>query len=60
MGILVFFFFLVEALTVCFPTSWDLDVVLRDLMSTFYESIRDRDFRTLTKVLFLVALATVT
>ena len=41
-----------------FP-SWDLDVVLRHLMSSAYKPLQSQSLRTLTKkVLFLVALAT--
>ena len=41
------------------PSSWDLDKVLRHLMSSTYEPLESQGLRTLTKkVLFLVALAT--
>ena len=40
------------------PPSWDLDKVLRHLMSSAYEPLESQGLRTLTKkVLFLVALA---
>ena len=41
-----------------FP-AWDLDVVLKHLMSSAYEPLEQQDLRTITKkALFLVALAT--
>ena len=41
------------------PPAWDLDLVLKDLMSSKYEPLESKDLRTLTKkALFLTALAT--
>ena len=41
------------------PPAWNLDIVLRHLMSSAYEPLQSQSLRTLTKkVLFLMALAT--
>ena len=40
------------------PPSWDLDVVLKRLLSLEYEPLERLSLRALTKILFLVALAT--